>query len=63
MARMLKCPQCKQQSAYISGGWTKEGRHYAQKICRQCGYEGQRKYMSLEASNRLRKRLNERQTE
>ena len=57
MARMLKCPRCKQKSAYISGGWAKDGRHYVQKRC-GCGYEGQRKYISLEMSSRLLEALN-----
>lgn len=56
MARMLKCPRCKHQSAYQSMGWAEDGRHFEQKRC-NCGYEGQRRYMSLEMSNRLRKQL------
>lgn len=59
MPRGLKCPRCKQQTARISGGWAKDGRHYEQKVC-NCGYEGQRKYMSLEMSSRLLKSLGER---
>ncbi len=56
MSRMLKCPRCTQQTARLSMGWAKDSRHYEQKRC-NCGYEGQRKYMSLEMSNRLRERL------
>ena len=59
MARMLKCPRCGRQTAWLSPGWAEDGRHYSQKCC-NCGYEGRRKYMSLEASNRLREWLRER---
>ncbi len=54
MARMLKCPKCGKQSAYKCGGWAKDGRYYGLKCCKNCGHEGPRKYLSLEASNRLR---------
>jgi Zn ribbon nucleic-acid-binding protein len=58
MNRMLKCPKCKQQTAYKHGGWAEDGRHYEEKQC-NCGYRGQRKYMGLEMSKILRERLAE----
>ena len=61
MARKLKCPGCGQQSAYEAGAWAADGRHYTQKRC-SCGYEGRRKYQSLEVSKRLREMLAERNT-
>ena len=57
MTRMLKCPLCQRQSAYKTMGWAKDGRHYSQKCCSACGYEGKRSYSSLEMSNLLRERL------
>lgn len=47
MARMLKCPRCKEQSAYKTQGRKtypdNTHQHYTQKLC-PCGYEGQKKY-------------------
>ena len=56
MTTKWKCPRCKQQTARLTGCWAKDGRHYQQKVC-NCGYQGTKKYMSLEASNRLKERL------
>ena len=53
---LLKCPRCRRQLAYLTTGWAEDARHYEQKKC-ACGYKGQRKYLSLEMSNRLRERL------
>ena len=40
----LKCPQCRQHTAYKEWGFNgKLGRRYVQKLC-GCGYKGQRKY-------------------
>ena len=59
MTKALKCPRCKQQTAWLSPGWAKDRRYFTSKHC-SCGYEGLRKYFSLEMSNRLREASKER---
>lgn len=42
--QQLKCPSCKQQSAWLSYGFSEKiGRRHKQKLC-VCGYEGKRTY-------------------
>ena len=48
MPKGLKCPKCKQQTAYHTYGTTKDARRYKQKLC-NCGYKGARKYRPYSA--------------
>ena len=50
---MLKCPRCKQHTAYKALEYANNGRQFSQKRCRSCGYEGQRRYMKLETPARI----------
>lgn len=52
--RMLKCPRCKRQSAWLIFGIKRHEngthRHYKQKRC-NCGYEGKPTYRNWQPDN------------
>ena len=44
MAKGLKCPKCRQQTAHLTYGTGINDRRYKQKLCYSCGYKGAKRY-------------------